>query len=312
MSHAIRDAHRLETAAGVRAVNDAILRVSGSDARTWLNGQITNDVRHIEPGVAVYALSVDVRGRIVSDLRVLARGEELLVLVPADRRDPLLAHFGEYLVMEDVDLAVAEELRVITVQGPKAGEVTEGRERFASDRLGGGGFDLLVESATADANAEELTERAAALGGGAVGIEGWELRRLRAGTPALGLDFGPDTYPQEAGLKHTAVSFQKGCYLGQEVVCMLENRGQLRRRLVRLEGDTDVSAGDELRHEGVAVGKITSEIRDPEDGRVRALGYVKRSVAEPGREVEVEGGSGPLLITAIVGDPTGDSESPVL
>jgi folate-binding protein YgfZ len=304
MSDAIRDARRLEASAGVRAMDDAVLRVSGDGARTWLNGQITNDVRRTEPGDAVYALSVDVRGRIVSDLRVFDRGDTLLVVVPADRRDRLLAHLGGYLVMEDVDLAVAEGLRVISVQGPRAAEVTEGHERFLCDRLGGGGFDVLVDAPSAERVRTELIERASALGGGEVGPEGWELERVRAGVPALDRDFGADTYPQEAGLKHTAVSFEKGCYLGQEVVCMLENRGQLRRRLVRLEGEADAAPGDELRRDGVAVGKVTSAVRDPEDGRLRALGYVKRSVAEPGHTVD--GTAGALAIIGVVGDPTGD------
>ncbi|MDQ3032522.1 MAG: folate-binding protein YgfZ, partial [Myxococcota bacterium] len=132
-----------------------------------------------------------------------------------------------------------------------------------------------------------------------VSDEGWELARLRAGRPALFADFGEATYPQEAGLERAAVSFQKGCYLGQEVVCMLENRGQLNRRLVSIESDGELARGTTITDaEGKKLGEVTSAMRDPESSRVLALGFVKRTHATEGHELASDAGA--LRITRVV------------
>ncbi len=296
MSDPVRDADRVAVA-GVRALDDAVLRVRGEDARSWLNGQITNDVRGMERGDAAYALVLDGRGKILSDAWVLERGEDVLLVVPRETVDLLREHFEKYIVMEDVDLDVAD-LAVVTVQGPRAAEVA-GPEGYPCDRLGAGGRDRLVRSSDRDATLAALAAAADALGGGEVSREGWELARLRAAVPRFGADFGPAHYPQEAGLKERAVSFTKGCYLGQEVVCTLENRGQLSRRLVRLEGSA-ARAGSELRYGESVVGQITSALHDPARGGALALGYVKRAAATRG--ARLEGDRGELVVTAVLGD----------
>lgn len=296
MADPIRDAERL-TLAGVRALDDAVLRVRGEDARSWLNGQLSNDVREMQPGAAVYALVLDGRGKILADTWVLERGEDVLLVVPPETVDALREHFEKYIVMEDVELEVAE-LAVVTVQGPRAGEVA-GPSGYPCDRLGGGGRDLLVAPAERGAALARLGAAAEALGGGEVAEEGWELARLRASVPRFGADFGPAHYPQEAGLKERAVSFTKGCYLGQEVVCTLENRGQLSRRLVRLEGPV-ARPGSELRSGDRVVGEVTSALHDPARGAAVALGYVKRAAATIGARLEADGGE--LAVTALVGE----------
>lgn len=297
MADPIQEAERL-LIAGVRALDDGVLRVRGEDARTWLNGQITNDVRGMEPGDALYTLVLDGRGKILADGWVLERGDDVLLVVPGDTVEPLREHFDKYIVMEDVELD-ALELAVVTVQGSRAAEVA-GPSSFPCDRLGAGGRDVLVGPADRDTTLARLAAAAEAIGGGAVGEPGWELARLRASRPRFGVDFGPAHYPQEAGLKDRAVSFTKGCYLGQEVVCTLENRGQLSRRLVRLEG-ADAAPGAELRAGEKIVGEVTSALRDPERGITVALGYVKRATATLDAVVGSE--QGELGIAAIVGEP---------
>lgn len=299
MTDRIEGARWLAETVGVRAMPElALMRVSGEDARSWLQGQITNDISRTRAGDAVYALAVDVRGKTLADLTVVDRGEDLLVLVPSERREPLLAHFDKYIVMEEVDLEPVDDLRVLTAQGPAADRVTDGRPRHPADRLGAGGFDVLVPADEAEPTLAALIEAAAAAGGGEVDEAAWELARLRRGIPRYGVDFGDAHYPQEAGLKERALSFLKGCYLGQEVVCMLENRGQLRRRLVRLEGDALPEEGAPIEVEGAPVGEITSALDDPAQG-VLALGYVKRAHAEPG--VVVSTPVGPLTVVAPAG-----------
>lgn len=290
---------RLATSAGVRLLSDEVLRVSGEDARAWLGGQVTNQTRLMSRGDAVYTLVLDVRGKILADAWVIER-DDLVLVVPPGTRAALLEHFDAYIVMEDVELAALDEA-VVTVQGPKAAEVVEraGRPSFPCDRLGLGGRDVVVPIADAERTRDELARAAEALGGGAVGEEGWELARLRVGRPRFSIDFGPANYPQEAGLERIAVSFLKGCYLGQEVVCTLQNRGQLSRRLVVLEG-AELASGVELRLDGKVVGQVTSAVRDGAAGVARGLGYVKRAAASAGRVLGTERGE--VVVKAIAGE----------
>lgn len=284
------EASWLERGAGVRELEDRVLMtVRGEDARTWLNGQVTNDLRAIEAGQSVYALIVQLKGRVLADGLVIDRGARgLAMILPRKNASVLLEQFEKYIIMEDVEIALDEATALITVQGPRAHEVVAGMdcELFPSDRLGKGGFDVLAPKSSESEIIARLTERARALGGGLVGDAGWELARLRAARPALFADFGETTYPQEAGLKEVAVSFQKGCYLGQEIICMLENRGQLTRRLVQLESENELGAGMKIQDEtGKELGEITSALLDPASGHWLALGYVKRAQALVGREL---------------------------
>ncbi|MBX3268885.1 MAG: folate-binding protein YgfZ [Sandaracinaceae bacterium] len=293
MPDVLEQAAWLAESVGVRALSTGVLRVRGEDARSWLNGQITNDVSRTRAGDAVYALLVDVRGKILSDLFALDRGDGLDLLVPPSRLAPLLAHLERYVVMEDVELT-GEETVVVSAQGPAAGSL--GLAGFACDRLGHGGLDLL-ETPLARA-----IEAARALGGGLVDEEAWTLARLRAARPAYGLDFDETNYPQEAALGPRAVSFTKGCYVGQEVVCTLESRGQLRRRLVVIAGAALPASGTSLTRDGVEVGVVRSGVVDPADGTAIALAYVKRASAEPG--VELASARGPVTIRYVAGgDP---------
>lgn len=281
----------LEGGAGIRRLEDAVvLEVAGEDAHEWLNGQVTNAIRQTAPGDAVYALFTTVKGKILADGWILhvERGDGhdvLWAVVPRSARDALLESFDKYIVMEDVEVRARDDLAVVTVQGPRAGEIVAkvpaAREgAWACDRLGTGGRDVVlcadrVEGVTAalrDAGAEPVDEAT------------WELVRVRRGVPRFGRDFDERSYPQEAGLKRRAVSFTKGCYVGQEVVCMLENRGKLSKRLVALELAGEAAPDTPLESDGKTVGRITSAVADPA-GPIRALGYVKDALTAPGTEL---------------------------
>lgn len=288
MTNSVSDqARALASAAGVRARDDLVLvRVRGDERREWLNGQVTNDVRNARPGQAVYALAVTVRGKIMADVWVLDRGEELAVLLPQSAREQVCQSFERQIIMEDVELTQAPELRVLSVQGPRAVQALAeiGLETHACDELGHDGVFVLLradEYAVQSARVEDAVQRA---GGMRVDDAGFELARLRAGRARFGRDFGEQNYPQEAGLKQLAVSFNKGCYLGQEVVCTLESRGRLSRELVQLDApaSTQLQSGSELRDaQDHVVGHVTSAALDPDAPRMLALGYVKAAHATP-------------------------------
>ncbi len=294
----------LENTAGVWRLDDrAVLRISGDDARTWLQGQITNDVGRLSPRASVYALVVDVRGKVQADLHLMEHDGDVMALVPGDGVEALLEHFDRYIVMEDVDVEAAPELAVVTVQGPKAEVVLAqaGLTGSAADRLGHGGADVLVPADAAESALERLAAAARAVGGGAFSAEDWTAAHLRTGWPRFGVDFGPANYPQEAGLKDRALSFTKGCYVGQEVVCTLENRGKLKKRLVRLSSAETLAPETELAVDGKAIGRITSA------GTDTALGYVKRAHAAPGTELQST--LGPVRVLAVVGETAGQAEA---
>lgn len=240
----------------------AVLSVRGDDARAWLNGQITNDVRTTKPGEAVRALVLNVKGRILADAVVIDRGElGLAAVIPRSEHATLREHLEKYVIMEDVELILEQELDVAELHGEG---VVEG-ERYAAPWLGAD-TALWVGANGALGALEKISDTEA------------ELARVRDGRPAFGMDFGPTTYPQEAGLEG-AISFQKGCYLGQEVVCMLENRGQISRKLIRLDTDGAVAVGSKITDaSGAEVGVVTSAVQKPGGGAM-LLGIVKRAAA---------------------------------
>jgi folate-binding protein YgfZ len=273
-----------------------VVRIKGDDRVSWLNGQITNDVREIASGTSVHALAVNVRGKILAELWVTAREDELWLLCPTRAQTALLESFERYIIMEDVELTPWPEARVISLEGPRSHALqaelaaASDVQGFAFAPLGPPGFPgyAWVGSDAQLAPIRELLSRLAPTADDSA----FELARLRLGLPRYGVDYDEHQYPQEAGLK-ASVSFQKGCYLGQEVVCTLESRGRLSRQLCALSAAAPEAEGGTLQPgetislpAGDVVGAITSAAWDPELGRTRALGYVKRAHAAAGTSVQ--------------------------
>ena len=169
--------------------------------------------------------------------------------------------------------------------------------RLTTHRLGLPGWDIVGN----EDEVHRLVETLEGQGWVEVTEAAFDLARVRQGQPRFGHDFKPDShYPQEVGLRG-AVSFTKGCYVGQEVVCMLENRGRLKRKLVLLKGEasTTVQVKDAVSDgEQNAIGEVTSTASD--GGTVWALAYIKAAKAQPG--VEVQSGGGKLLLQQLVGE----------
>lgn len=304
--------HWLQTHVGLFLTDDRVVLAQGDDARSWINGQLTSDVRALDPTAAVYSLAVTVKGRILSDLWVVAHGADVALVLPTACADQALESLERHIIMEDVELTPQGGLRVLTLQGPKAEALLAAAppelSRYAADRLGQGGFDLWLPEQQLGQVLAALEAEATKLGGGRVDPAGWAQAHVVLGVPRAGVDFGLETYPQEAGLKTRAVSFNKGCYQGQEVVYMLENRGKLARRLVQLEAgrppaDAAVEAtqpGDLVQDEsGVRVGEITSVTQDQALPSALALAYIKRPLAEVGQTVVV--GGAPWRVRAFIG-----------
>lgn len=272
----------LEGAGALWLDDRAVITVRGDDRVTWLGAMVTADVRPLAPGRGIYTAIVAVKGKLLGDAFVHDAGDAIRVVVPREQRDALMAHFERYVVMEDVELEATNE-RVLTVQGPAATAATSAWEgRSAADRLGRGGVDLLVAEGAAAPAAEGVTW---------VSREAFDAASVEAAVPRWGVDFGVDNYVQEAAITSRAVSFQKGCYLGQEVVCRLEMRGHVQKLLVPLTVTGEApTVGSEVFAEGKSVGRVTSAAPSlPKPGRSRVLAMVKYAVVEKNLPVEIGG-----------------------
>lgn len=256
----------------------SIIEVGGDDAHEWLQGQVTNQIEGLRAGDAVYAFVLTLKGRVLADVHVLVREESLWLDVPESRVDALLERLDRYIIMEDVDLTARSDLRVIVAQGPLCGELRGGG--WPSIRLGVAGRQWVVEAQQLDAELEQLEARSRALGGGVLDAATWAAAHAIRGRPRFGVDFGDSTYPQETGLTPVAVSFTKGCYIGQETVVMLQNRGKAPKTSWRwtIEAGEPPPAGTVIERKGTPVGELTSAAEA--HGVIHALGFLKRGKDE--------------------------------
>lgn len=269
-----------------------VVRVSGADARAWLNGLVTCDLGGLGPAQGAYGLLLTKQGKIQSDLDIVSGQSGLLLGIAAGRGADLVTILDKYLVMEDAELALAPDLAVLRLigQGAPALASSLGSEPDvvgwgAIDWLGLGGAFVVVARPALD----RVVHRAAELGGSDVVVGGapeWDALRIPRGFPQFGVDYGPEDNPHEAALDKIAVSFSKGCYLGQEVVCMQDMRGRVKRRLVplRFASGASVSPGAEVlsSSSGDSVGQVTS-VAPPQPMETFALARVRAPFFE-GRE----------------------------
>jgi folate-binding protein YgfZ len=285
------------TVLALRPAGVATLVVTGKDRVGWLNGLITCDLVKRSAGEARYGLIVVKNGRVLSDATVVVCSEAVEVVLPAALAETVRTHLDHYLVMEDAEMATGtDSVAVWMLHGPRAEPVLAEALRAGAygghlDRTGLGGAVVLVPAEREDVGA--ALARAIEAAGGMVGDEaGWEALRLERGVPRFGVDFDDKMYPQEASLERVAVSFDKGCYLGQEVVCMLEMRGHVKRKLVPivLDGAEVPAPGAEVTDaSGAPAGNVTSATSSPTLGKAVALAMVKRAQSEPGKRLVVGG-----------------------
>jgi folate-binding protein YgfZ len=299
---------------------EGLFRCEGPGAREFLQRLLANDVLGLDVGRGRRSLLLDVKGKVAADLAALRVAEsELDLLVPEAARADTLKMLQLYGIADPLETTDASgEAAIFTLQGPRAREgvlalapaapaldceldhapltmpgIGTGRV-VRHDRTGLGGFDLLVPSASGSQARASLARAVPALGGGELSRATLEVLRIEAGRPTFGADFGTDTIPQEARLEEPAgeaLSFEKGCFLGQEVVARLRFRGHVNRLLVGLELPRELESGAKLWKGDKEVGRVTSQARSPRFGRVLGLGYVRRELATPGTELEVESGA---------------------
>ena len=268
------------------------LALSGADAATFLQGQVSNDVEGLEPGSGCYAAFLTPKGKMLGDLRILNTGDELLLDTERVALQALFNMIRHFSLGYQVELHKRTvERGLLSLIGPDAltlagAERLSGVAEHAHLVLGVPGSDLPARAIRTDVGVDLLCEadhtetlRAALDEAGAVPVSetAAECLRVERGRPRYGIDLDDTVIPQEAGLNDRAVSFTKGCYVGQETVARLFYRGKPNRQLrgLRLSGPAD--AGDELSFEGRTVGRITTAAPSPRFGPI-ALAFVRRAV----------------------------------
>lgn len=302
------------------AVLDASFRrlvaVTGGDRVAFLHGMLTNDIKALGPGRGVRAAQLDQSGKIVSDLRVYAEPARLLLDVLTQREAAMTENLERYLIADDVVISplLGEEVPLLALEGPCAAEVTTRMLResvpdtspldhwqgecagvsvrvVAASEVGARGYLLCGPGDAAGA----LFAAACAAGAQPMGMEALEVLRVEAGVPRYGQDMDETCLIMEVGLSE-AISFRKGCYLGQEVVERIAARGHVNRRLVGLtvEGTAVPAAGSPVMLRDRQVGHITSAVWSLALRGVAALGYVHRSCCESGVRLGVASDGGPL------------------
>jgi len=297
----------------------ATVAVRGKDRESFLQNMLTNDVRSLAPGTGVPAAFLTNKGKLVSDLLVFKSDDTFLLQMERERAEPFRKALDRYIISEDVALeSRAETEATFSLEGPKASGIlaelagisvsdldelahlhfrslelsglsglSEMPARFTAQRRElTPRFDVTASPAAAKSLLERVLEHGALLGGESVR----ETRRIEASRPRFGIDMDESHLPLEAGLEE-AISFQKGCYIGQEYVVRLAHRGHVNRKLagLTLAGNEPPAPGTPVLHGVEEAGAVTSSAFSPAFGGALALAYLRRAYLEPGTEVTVGG-----------------------
>ncbi len=268
-----------------------VLAVTGADRLTWLQGLLTNDVLALPMGGIQDAAYLTPQGRMITDLRVVNLAERTLLDVPGSLAESLQKRLDGLLFSEDAQIVdESHRMAIVDVHGPGAPQLITTLQQpmsgygtvVAANAFGLPGYSLFVASPHAETVAALLVEG----GGVRTTLETLDVIRVESGRPAFLIDMDDQTIPLEAGIEDRAISFTKGCYVGQEVIVRVMHRGQGRvaKRLVglRLAKGQLPQRGDVIANTDRDVGRITSAVWSPSLGTGIALGYVHRDFASAG------------------------------
>ncbi len=293
----------LTSEAGFVVLRDrCFVRLTGRDRQAFFHNFCTHEIKGLLPDQACEAFVLNSRGKILGYVHAFATAEELLLTGHGDQAGTLIAHLDQYLIREDVELADAtQELAAVFICGEQARDrlaetgVTLPRENYLCETQIG---DTLVRIAHIElaglgylvvCRQSELEHVLSTLANSdlvACSMDALNIVRVEQKTPWFGIDVDDSNLPQELQRDEKAISFNKGCYLGQETVARIDARGRVNQLLVGLKvSGPALAVGTELIHEDKSVGRITSLVESFREGCQIGLGYVKRSFKEPGTEI---------------------------
>jgi aminomethyltransferase len=285
------------------------LSIIGKDRLSFLNSLLTNDASQLKDEMGQHSTLLSTKARVLADLYLYNQPNRVIVDTGNSVASSVKENLERYVITEDVQIQdVGRDLVSITLQGPNATKAVKetfgvdagGLKPFHSvsvgpstivsrDRTGLGGFDIFLPTHEVEAVWQGLLLRSGDFGLSPVGTMALEALRIEAGFPKYGVDVDENTIVLEAGYKD-AISFTKGCYLGQEVVARATHIGRVNKQLARFDLETQEPPpkGTRLKSNGADAGFITSAAFSPGLGKVVSLGYANREFAKLGMELEVE------------------------
>jgi folate-binding protein YgfZ len=304
------------------------LSLTGADRQRFLNGQVTNKVKDLQPGQGCYAAVVTAKGRMQSDLNIYCLPDEFLLDFEPGLSAMLAARFEKYIIADDVQVVDAgPHYGLLSVQGPKAVETiprlglgwelpltpmhfasvkdTNLGELYCMNQPRGAvaGFDLFVPTRALAAVADKLIAAAKDFGGRPCGWQALEMLRIESGIPRFGADMDESNLAPEVGIESRAISYTKGCYIGQEVIARIRTYGQVAKALRGLRLPDQLKEfprrGDKLFHGDKEAGYLTSAVASPALRRNIALGYVRRECNQIGTELILRSATGKLPVKIV-------------
>ena len=259
----------------------AKLRVTGADRFRFLNGQITNDLRKASETAAIEACVLNAKGKLNAHIFIAAIGESFLIDAEPELRETLRVRLERYIIADDVEIEDVTDqfslFHVLTDELPALGS----DRSVSARRFAGTGWDIWSDTARHDALRDDLSSGFVFVDSAAA-----ELMRIEQGLPRWSCELTDEIIPIEANLEQRAIDYQKGCYIGQEVISRIKMSGQTNKRLCGLISlnNAPLHAGMKLvapSASGKEAGWITSATRSQRLGKEIALGYVKRGFNDP-------------------------------
>ncbi len=289
----------------------------GADRVRFLHGQVTNDVKSLRAGSGCYAALTTGKGKMQSDLNIHCLADELLLDFEPGLTALVTERLQKFIVADDVQLVdAAPHYGLLSVQGPQAEAAVRALGLFSeipaapcqsakvSDamlgeiylmnlpRIGSVGFDLFVPTNSLGAVADKLIAAAKQIDGCACGWDALEIARIEAGIPRFGADMDETNLPLECGIESRAMNYNKGCYIGQEVLNRVHSFGHVNRELRGLRLEKLPARGDKLFFDGKEVGQITSAIFSPTLKANLALSCIRKEGNQIGTKLVLRNADG--------------------
>ncbi len=274
---------REQARAGFYRQKRGLMEISGKEAVQFLNGLITNDIAKLEDGAQMSAAFPNVQGRLLAFVRVLRKGEEFLFETEAATHEKIFNNLFRFTFAGDFFVEdLSENYEYFELQSSKFKVQSSNIIVFESKT----GKDFFVSKDAAEEFIKELKSQNAV----EIADELYEVLRIENGIPLYGVDMDETTVVLETGLDE-AVSFNKGCYIGQEIIARIHFRGHVAKKLTGLifdEENAEVKPGDEIKSvEGKNAGKITSVTYSPKPGKTIALAFVRYDYLAENTELKI-------------------------
>jgi folate-binding protein YgfZ len=285
------------------------ISLTGADRQKFLHNFCTNDIKRLQPGDSCEAFFTNVKGKIIGHGFVAARDSELTIVGPPDQGEALVAHLDRYLIREDVQLRdTSHERSYVLITGdtptppvtapPIACTIISGGAWGSSAANAPVRSERLIELTTDEVDGFIRTLEGA---GAVLANDAFPIARIEAGFPLFGIDFDDTNLPQEIDRDRQAISFTKGCYLGQETVARIDALGHVNQKIagVRFDGNQIPEPGTELSQKGATVGRVTSACFSPKLAAPLALAMLRRDANAIGTLLESPAGNGQVVALPI-------------